>query len=238
MSYLDYVLIGIIIISGIIAYSRGLIKTIYSFFSLGIGIGIAYFLYPKISAFLMKYTGLYITLANKAIKSLKLEGLAQNKVTPQDQLDMMNQLQVPQFLKVILKENKNSEVYDLLKATKLEEYIGGTIATIAINAITFLAVLIICMILLKIISNALDIVSKLPVLHQLNKVGGLAIGLVQGIVFVWIFCVILSVVMSFQTNEQLILLVNRSPVVNFFYNHNLLVSVISNITSILLKAST
>lgn len=234
MSYLDYILIGIIIICAIVALNRGLIKTVYSFFSLAIGIGLAYFLYPKVSSFLMKYTSLYITLANKAVKSLKLEDMAANKVTPQDQLELMDQLQVPQFMKMVLKENKNPEAYNLLKATKLEEYIGGTIATIAINAITFLVVLVLSLLILKIITNALDIVSKLPVLHQLNKAGGLLIGIVQGVVLVWILCVVLSIVTTFQSNDKLLLLVNQSPVVNFFNNHNLLVSFISNITKILL----
>lgn len=234
MSYLDYIIIGIIIISGIIAYKRGLIKTIYSFFSLAIGIGLAYILYPRISAFLMKYTGIYSALVNKIIKSLNLEELAQNKITPNDQLEMMDQLQVPQFMKLVLKENKNPEAYNLLKATKLEEYIGGTIATIAINAITFLLVLILSMLLLKIIANVLDLVSKLPVLHQLNKVGGLAIGLTQGVVLAWIFCLVLSIIVSTQSNEKLLTLVNQSPVVNFFSKNNILVIFISNITKILL----
>lgn len=235
LSYLDYGIIGIITLCGIVAFKRGLIKTIFSFISLALGIGMAYFLYPKVSAFLMRYTSLYLVLVNKAIKNLNLESLAANKTTPQDQLEMMDQLQLPQFIKIVLKENKNPEAYELLKATKLEEYIGGTIATITMNVITFLVVLILSILLLKMLSHALDLVSKLPVIKQLNKVGGLILGIVQGVVLVWILCIALSVISSFQGNEKLLALVSQSPIVRFFNNYNMIVGLISNITKILVN---
>ncbi|PKM93277.1 MAG: hypothetical protein CVU84_16805 [Firmicutes bacterium HGW-Firmicutes-1] len=232
LSYLDYIFIGIIVLTAIIAFGRGLIKTIYSFFSLIIGMGVAYTLYPKVTTLLFKYTNVYASMVSKIIKALNLEKLAQNQVTPQDQLQVIDKLKVPQFLKIVLKENKNAEVYDLLKATKLEEYIGGTIATIAMNALAFLLVLILTVFILKIVSHALDIISKLPVIHQLNKVGGLAIGLVQGVVLVWILCIALSFITSIQTDDKLFLLIEKSPLVKYFYNHNLLVNFISNLTKV------
>lgn len=231
-SYLDYIFIGIIALTAIFAFGRGLIKTVYSFSSLLIGMGVAYTIYPKVTGFLLKYTNIYGSMVNKIIEALNLEELSHNKISPQDQLEVIDKLKVPQFLKVVLKENKNIEVYDILKATKLEEYIGGTIATIAMNALAFLLVLLLTTLILKIASHALDIVSKLPVIHQLNKIGGLTIGLVQGVVLVWIVCIVLSFVMSLQTDDKLLLLIERSPLVKYFFNHNFLVSFISNLTKV------
>ncbi|PKM49468.1 MAG: hypothetical protein CVV02_16125 [Firmicutes bacterium HGW-Firmicutes-7] len=232
LSYLDYIFIGIIVLTAIVAFGRGLIKTIYSFFSLIIGMGVAYTIYPKVTAFLIKHTNIYGVMVAKIIKALKLEELAQNKISPSDQLEVIDKLKVPQFLKVVLRENKNIEIYDLLKATKLEEYIGGTIATIALNALAFLLVVILTVIILKVVSHALDIVSKLPVIHQLNKIGGLLIGCVQGIVFVWLVCIALSFIVSQQADDKLFLLIERSPLVKYFYNNNLLVTFISNLSKV------
>lgn len=229
MSYLDYGFLVIIFVSVLIGIKKGLIGTLFSFASTLIGIFLAYFLYPNVSAMLVKYTGLYQFIMNKAIKALDLEKLAQGATSKQGEISVIQNLKVPEFLKELLVHHKNPVVYDLLKATNLEEYIGGTIATMAINALSFLIVLVIVMLLLNIMSHVLNIVSKLPVIHQLNTMGGLAVGLAQGLIFIWIICILLSFVIAVQGNEKLLLLVNHSPVVMFFYQNNFIMKFISNL---------
>lgn len=235
MGYLDYALIIIILICAGVGYNKGLIKMIYSLSSTIIGIFLAYFLYPQVSALLIKHTGLYNFIMNKAIQALNLKELARNAVTSQDQMQVIQNLKIPSFLKKILIDDNNPVVYNLLKATGVEEYIGGTIATIAINALAFLIVLLVVMILLNIIAQVLNLVSKLPVVHQLNKVGGLAIGLAQSVIFIWIVCILLSFVIALQGDEKLLLLVDQSPLVKIFYNNNLILKFISSLTKTLIK---
>lgn len=230
MNYLDYVFIGIIGLCSIIALNRGLIKTIYSFFSLILTTLLAYILYPSVSKILITYTGMYKSLIGKVVKGLNLKLLAENKTSPQDQIELIKMLKVPNFIKSNLLENNNPEVYDLLKAKGIEEYIGGTIATIAINAIAFLFVFIACMFIVKIISTALDLVSKLPVLHQLNKLGGFIVGLLQGLVYVWIAATMLTIFISIKPNESLFLLIEGSMIVKLFYNQSYIVSMITSLS--------
>lgn len=233
MNYLDYLFIGIIILCSLIALSRGLIKTIFSFFSLIIAVLLAYTLYPKISSILFKYTSLYKSLIGKIIKELNLKLLAQNTVSPHDQIDMIKKLKIPNFIKISLVENNNSEVYKVLKATGIEEYIGGAVATIVINALAFLLVFILSILIVKIISHSLDIVSKLPVIHQLNKIGGFFVGFVQGIIIVWIVCIALTVFISFKPNENLFALIESSLIIKIFYNSKAISSVFSALLKLL-----
>lgn len=229
MNYLDYFFFGIIIICSLIALSRGLIKTIYSIFSLIISAALAYILYPKISSIIFKHTNLYTSFVSKIVERLDLKMLAHNKVSPQDQIDMIGSLKVPNFIKTNLIENNNTEVYKVLKATRIEEYIGGTIATIVINTLVFLLVFILCILIVKIISYSLDIISKLPVLHQLNKAGGFIAGLVQGIILVWIACIGISIFISLRPNENLLALMENSLIIKIFYNQNFLGSILTGL---------
>lgn len=235
LSYFDYGFVAIILISIIIGYKKGLINMIFGLASTLIGIFLGYLLYPNVSAMLIKYTGLYHFIVNKVIKALNLKKLAGDAISTQDQTHLIQNLKLPEFLRNLLVHNNNDVVYDLLKAKGLEEYIGGTIATIAINALAFLIVLMIVILLLNIVSSALNFVSKLPVIHQLNTVGGLAVGLAQGLIFIWIICILLSFVIALQGNEKLTLLVSQSPVVKFFYENNFILKGISNLTKTLIK---
>lgn len=229
MTYLDYFFIGVILLYVLLGLKRGLIKTLYSFFSLILGILITYYLYPFISEIIFKYTKVYFGVSEKVVQALQLEELAKNKVSPQDQLEMMNQLKIPEALKVFLKENRNSEMFEILKATKIEEYIGGTIAAIAINALVFVLVFVFVMFVLKIITHVFDIISMLPILHQLNKLGGGFLGLVQGILVSWIICIFFSMAFTFEKWHELFEYLELSPVASVLYNNNFLMKLVLNL---------
>jgi len=50
--------------------------------------------------------------------------------------------------------------------------------------ITFILLFVLVMIALRLLIKALDILTKLPVIHELNAVGGVLAGLVKGVVLV------------------------------------------------------
>lgn len=233
MSYLDYAFIGIILISGLIALNRGLILTVFSFCSLIVSIVLSYLFYPTISNFLMNNTGLFDTIKLKIMNSLELENVAQSVVDRQGQIEMINGLQVPPILKNMLISNNNPEVYNLLEAGGIAEYIGGLLATVVINAISFIILFIGISIVLKIFAGVLDLITKLPVIHQLNKMGGLILGSMLGILIVWIVCVGMSVIIGVQGDSELLQIIDSSPVVSFFYENNLLIWFITDMSKTL-----
>jgi uncharacterized membrane protein required for colicin V production len=235
MNYLDYIFIGIIGISGLIAFGRGLIKTVFSLFSMVITVGLAYLLYPTVSELLIKYTEIDAFLRAKIIEGFNLESLAENVFSVQDQIKMINDLNIPDMFKEMLVNNNNSEIYQILNVDSIAEYIGGFFSTIAINALAFLITFLIVGILLKIVAVILDIVSKLPVLHQINRIGGLAFGLILGVLIVWVVCVAISLIVGISGNSEILVLIESSTVAQFFYENNLVMYFITDITKTLVK---
>ncbi len=235
MGYLDYVIIGIIGVCALTAFYRGLIKTVFSLFSAIIGIAVTYMVYPFVSSFLLKNTKLLATISSKVASSLKLESLSQNSITPQDHIELVEKLKIPGLMKNILLKNKNAEVFDLLNATKIDEYISSAIGTMIINIFVFVIVMIICMILIRIIAKTLDIISYLPVIKQLNKLGGLIFGIIQGVLISWAGCLLLAVVINMNGNEKLLAMLYDSPIALYFYENNIFLYLIGNIGSIVAK---
>lgn len=237
MTYLDYILIGIIILFVIIGFLKGFIKMVFELLSTIVSVIIAYMFYSQVSAWIIKNTGLYNFITDRVIQALNLKALTSNVTAPQDQIQFIQNLNLPGFIKNNLIQQNNPVIYDLLKATKLDEYIGGTIATLAINALSFVILFFIALFVLKILSHVFNIISKLPVIHQLNKLGGMAAGLIEGILLVWLICIVLSFIVSLQGDGQLQELINQSKVTYYFYNQNVILKYIADLTKTFVKLS-
>ncbi|GKX31826.1 hypothetical protein SH1V18_43060 [Vallitalea longa] len=229
MTWLDIVVIGIIVVCAIISYNRGLIKTLFSFVSLIISVVVTMYLYPLVSQFLIKNTGVYVSIKSSIIGLLNLNNTTQNVNSTGEQINFINQLNLPEQFKHLLVTNNNSEVYNLLNVNSIGEYIGGLIATLIINILCFLGVFIIVTILVKLLINILDLVSKLPVLNQINKMGGLILGAVKGVIIVWVLFLVMSLMSANPNVNNVFETLKVSEVASVLYNNNLLMNIVTNI---------
>lgn len=128
--------------------------------------------------------------------------------------------EIPALFKELLKENNNSEIYETLGANNFVQYVAKYLARTILNIIIFLAVFLILTIILRAIIFALDIVTGLPVVGTVNRLIGMAIGLVAAYVVV---CVLFTfIVLLFQTSfgQNMYALIERSPVLTFLYENN------------------
>lgn len=233
MSYIDIIFIGIICVSGLMAYYNGMIKTLFSFFSTIIAVVIAYLFYPSLSNFIINNTKLLTNIQEKVGKALDLEGLAKGVVSKQDQISLINNLEAPNLIKELLLSNNNPEIYKLISVQGIVEYISNMISRIVINAMSFVILFLISIIFLTIMSYLLGFIAKLPVLKQLNNLAGLIIGVVWGILINWIICVAIYVLIGFKGDGELLVMINESVISKIFYNNNPLIELIIDVTKTL-----
>ena len=90
-----------------------------------------------------------------------------------------------------------------------------------INAIAFVISLILAIIGLIVLCFALNLLTKLPLLKQVNTTAGLAIGLVEGVLVVWILFVILTMFAGSEFGSKALALISENPLLNFLYKNNL-----------------
>lgn len=139
-------------------------------------------------------------------------GMVKEEETPTDQFTLEQALealaQSPLFsgLQQALEDAvQNSVIHVVTTASAaIAGYLAGQIARTGLFLLTFLLILLVWWLL----SHALDLACRLPVLHTLNGAGGMVIGLVKGIVLLWIAGWILSLldVLPKDTVEQTFLL--------------------------------
>lgn len=230
MNWLLIVVLAILFVNALIGMKVGLIKTVFSLCSMIIAVILTLWLSPYVNDYMRGNEKIYKGINSKVEKVLPH---IKDKADQSERISTIEGLKLPQSLKDSLIENNNTEVYKKLAVKSFKGYISNYLTGIVINALAFSVTFIIILILLWVISIALDIISKLPLLHQVNKMTGLVAGLIHGLVIVWIFCIILTVFGSSQLGQKAMEMIGEDQILSFIYNNNILLDFITSATKIL-----
>lgn len=98
--------------------------------------------------------------------------------------------------------------------------VAGYLADLLLNGIAFLLVFLLAKVAVFLLSKVLNFVASLPILGFFNRLGGITIGLVEGLLVVWILLAILVAVPTFRENKALGYEVEQSVVARSLYLNN------------------
>lgn len=158
----------------------------------------------------------------------KVFALDEAEVEGTDQEDLISGLPLPASIKETLLENKNEGIKNI------NEYIVEYMTGIIINALAFILTFIAIRIILWAISLALDLISKLPVLNQINKMAGLAAGILHGLIIVWLLFLLLTVFGGSELGQKAFAMIDDSAILSAIYNNNLLLGFVTRAAKIFL----
>ncbi|WP_394927261.1 CvpA family protein [uncultured Robinsoniella sp.] len=148
-----------------------------------------------------------------------------------DQAKLIEELQLPEVIRNMLESNNNKTGYEKLAVQSFEEYIPSYMATLILNIISFVATFLLVVSFLWITVMTLDVIANLPIIHGINQVLGLVLGLVQGLVFVWIAFLIITVLSSIDLGRDLMLMIHNSKILSFIYDNNIFLKLLTDAMS-------
>ncbi|MCD8104120.1 MAG: CvpA family protein [Lachnospiraceae bacterium] len=137
------------------------------------------------------------------------------------QNEIINALPIPQMLKNMLIANNNEEGYESLNVSGFQDYIVGSIATLILNAVSFLVAVLLVNVALRVALMLLDVFSHFPVIGLANRLAGAAFGLVEALFLLWFFFIILTIAQTTETGAALMTMVNNSALLSWLYEANL-----------------
>lgn len=143
-----------------------------------------------------------------------------------EQTELIENLPLPEFLQDILLDYNNEEGYQGLGVSTFQDYLIGFIATGILNVAAFLASVLIVHLLLWLSISALSILANLPVIRVVNRVAGLALGLLQAMLVLWLAFLVLSLVSGTGIGMQLMKMVESSTWLNWLYQSNLFLKIV------------
>lgn len=238
MNWLLVGVIAVILLMIIRGYQKGFIQMALSIFALFLSIVITGFLGPIFSdslcgsQIIMDYMteqvneGLRVEeTLNKTIDLATGQSTAGNtKLTGTMQEMVVRQLGLPESMNVSMLEGAANVVNKAGKVTakNFADYLCGEIAKLVIQGITYITIFIIVRTILKIVISGCDVVEKCPSIKDLNELAGAFLGGIGGLLVVWVGFLLLLALSSTQIGLQCYQDINKSQILSFLYNNNLL----------------
>lgn len=96
------------------------------------------------------------------------------------------------------------------------------VAEAIVHAILFLLAFVLILILLHVLARVLNLISKLPVLNTMNKLGGFVFGILQGLLVVSLCVWVLRILMTFCVVTIPETVIEESTLLEFFLNFELM----------------
>ncbi len=181
MSYIiyDIVILIILILFAIRGLKRGLVRSLFSFLAVLVALAGALIVSNQFSPAVSEWLQPIVEPAvNSAVESALPESSAQSELPIDQLLPLLNDTELPfglnRFLDVYAQEDTAPTLVGGLSA-HLTVTVADAIASIALFLIAFILILIIW----RLLSRTLDLVTHLPGLNFLNKLGGLLFGVLQ-----------------------------------------------------------
>lgn len=229
---MNWLLIGVFLFIGICTingYCKGFIKLAVSFVFVILAIVLVKIATPYVETFLQEYTPVYNSIKENCMEVFQEDAGEYDSQRKTDQVKAIENSRLPDNLKSSLIENNNSEIYNILKVTGFDDYVGTYIAKTLTNIIAFVVSFLAIYLVLKAIVVSLNLISHLPVLHGLNKMAGLVLGFGESLVFVWIAFLAVTVFCSGEWGRMILGMINESEFLSFLYTNNYLLKIINTL---------
>lgn len=236
MNILLVVVLGFIAICSLNGMRRGFIKTVFSMFSLLVTLFLASLVSPVVSNGMQENEKILSYFSDKVAEVLPLEEVVSKvelEAKKTVQTEFLQKLPLPDSIIESLMENNSMDFYTALGVESFEDYVSHYIACMIISAIAFAITFLVIFIILQIVCFSLNLVSKLPIINQINKLFGLAAGFVYAMVIVWLGFILLTAFSSTAFGHNLMGMVSESGLLSYLYNHNLLLEKITDMTKYL-----
>lgn len=232
MNLLDIIIIAIIAFSVFSGAVRGFTLTVLRFASFLVSAFLAYILYPVVARLLG--SGVLSSLSvyaegSEHIYNVDLAGQLVSSLTPNQIDTVVQNANLPAPFDSVLHGNLTNQALASQHATTLGDYFNTTIVNVLLGIISFILLFLLFRLILSIVINATNYVTRLPVLKQFNSLLGGALGLVRGILIVFVIFMIAPVVITLLPGEPITQYINGSLLSPFFYNSNFLLSLIGGV---------
>lgn len=209
-------------------YRKGFFKSAASAIGIVLAVLLTAILYPGVNKLLCQYTVLDDVIEQKIIEKFELpEGT--KTATRNEEIDTIENLDLPDNVKGWLIANCNGETFLESGVDNVCSYIAKSLTAMVMRGISYVLTLLVLLLLLHILIMVLDIANYIPIVKSINKAGGAIFGAGQGILIVWIFMGIVTLLSTFSWAYQVIQMIDESPLLAWLYKKDIFLKIIVDI---------
>lgn len=211
---IDIIIIALIALGVFFGYKKGLVGILIGVASLILSIILAFVLQGPVSEYLYS-TPVGTSIESKVTEFVNdtLSSENNENVDSEDNTKKEND-----FFSKVIQDATNSE--DTVKEA------SKNITMFILKGITFIGIFILVRIICYILQMILNVVFDLPILHSVNKFGGMAINLVVTLLKLWILLAAIQLISSVVAIDFITNLINQSYLTKLLYENNILLNIL------------
>lgn len=225
----------VIIITGICVwrgYAHGLFRSIVITGGIILAMVLSAYAAPYVSKALQQYTELDEKLAGSITEQLDAYFIQEGSANEQILIDS---LPLPEALVLAISSNNNSYVYEGLNIQVFEDYLAHYLSCIIINCLSFVIVQLAIIIILFVLLRITKILTEIPILHGMDKAGGMMLGVIQALAIIWSLFILIMLLGNTSLGTAAFEQIRSNPVLEFLFEHNWLLDKMTSITNVLFK---
>lgn len=197
----DVIVFGAVLLCGFIGYKTGLMKSLITIVSYALSVVLSFLLYPVVAELLLK-TSLYPYLT-KTVNEKIVSGSV-----PETSGGFWG----------LFVENMSESL------EKTAESISASVAEFLISLLAFVLMIVVFKILTGLIARTLTFVTKVPVVKQLNRLGGAVLGGVTGVFVLYIVFALIMFSEPVKAESKVLTEIDKSWIASEMYENNYLLN--------------
>ncbi|MBQ8085724.1 MAG: CvpA family protein [Lachnospiraceae bacterium] len=227
------IVIGLVfLINVILGWARGFFRVLISVAAAIAGILLGLYFAPYISSYLKENTDTDDKLAVYIEQKLEFSDKTEDK-SKGVQVEIIEELPLPDVMKANILNNNNTETYDVLKATGVYDYISKSVAVVILNGAVFLVLALMCIVVFKFMSLLIKGITSIPIIKSIDRIGGGVLGGLHGILMIWVFFLTLSITSTFSVSQIIIKQACESDILKLLYENNILLDIVGDLTKVI-----
>ena len=227
MNWIDFVVIGLIAVFAVVGLFKGFIMSIYKLVAFVVCIFASIKFSPVLAEIISK-TSIYDWIKNTIVRNLPLIGkeafASSETVSGASGAEaLLGTLPLPGFFRKSLL-GKLPSASELINTEGIVNAIGDELTKMVVSVLSLIVLYIVLRVILAFMGLLLKGISELPVFKQVNKLGGLILGALQGFLTIYILC---AVLMLFNANPRFEPIFNdlgTSLFAREFYENNFIIN--------------
>ncbi len=212
--------LAIIAVFALIGMFKGFIKILFSLVSIIVVLVVTSIFAPKLTTYLKEKTTWDDSLRTKTEAYYEEKGVLKHADGEVD----LSDLPLPSTLRDSIAKNADSVIDKGYEA--YNDYVVDSSSNMFFSIIVYIGMFLALYLLLGIVSIILNIMSRLPVIHQINKLAGFITGALEGLLIVWVLFLILGMFSNHGFAAEVYSQINANAFLTFLYDKNILLHII------------
>lgn len=210
---LDVIIVAIIALNIYTCYKKGLVNLAVGLIAFIAAIILAIILYRPISNLVIENTKFDENIENVIVENFSAQ-------TPDGEQVEVQYVSVWSYLEKYIGEAVGETQNEIVADT------AATLAVKVINLGVIIAIYLVVRVALFALTFVADAITSLPILKQLDDVGGILYGAIKALIIVYVVLAIVFFVVGLTANTTISTAIDSSYVTKFFYNNNVLLNLV------------